>query len=541
MRNAALFRKIKRLLNLAIAIEKKQITPSQLTDFIKLPQNLLLRRREFLKSTSLTLAGSAALAWGCKTAGKSTPTHSLASNSNPGKIVIVGGGIAGLTSAYRLANAGLTPEIFEASPRFGGRMYTQRNFNTEGMFCELGGELVDTGHSDLIDLCRELGLNIQELTNDPGLAKDLFYFHGSLRSEAEIVAAFAPLAKVIAKDQEALTIDGSVTVPTYNSKLARHPRVMQLDRTSLSEYLSKIDCDTWLKDLILMTYLGMMGGEPSEQSALNLLTLIITDTTNGFLFYGESDESKRIEGGNESLPIALVNNLHKRLPMHLNSRLLRITGTGTGLNLTFLQESKTLDIAADTAIIAIPFSTLRQVEFKNINLSPAKKRAIDEWGYGSNSKFMMGFTSKAWQKAPSHASGSIYGDFASQCFWDTSVGQSGHSGIITNFLGGKSGKIIPKGQLATALKDLEQVFPGSKSAFDGNKVLQHWPSQEFTLGSYTCLKPGQYTAFYGVAGTPEHQNKLLFAGEHCSIEHSGYMNGGVESGNLAAQLILKTS
>lgn len=41
-------------------------------------------------------------------------------------------------------------EIFEAAERTGGRMFAKRDFNSEGMFCELGGELVDSNHADLI-------------------------------------------------------------------------------------------------------------------------------------------------------------------------------------------------------------------------------------------------------------------------------------------------------------------------------------------------------------------------------------------------------
>ena len=40
------------------------------------------------------------------------------------------------------------PIVFEASNRWGGRMFTRYNFY-KGMFCELGGELVDTNHKDL--------------------------------------------------------------------------------------------------------------------------------------------------------------------------------------------------------------------------------------------------------------------------------------------------------------------------------------------------------------------------------------------------------
>jgi NADPH-dependent glutamate synthase beta subunit-like oxidoreductase len=46
----------------------------------------------------------------------------------PKTVAIVGGGVAGLTAAYRLQAAGASPVVFEASNRWGGRMYTQYDF-----------------------------------------------------------------------------------------------------------------------------------------------------------------------------------------------------------------------------------------------------------------------------------------------------------------------------------------------------------------------------------------------------------------------------
>ena len=72
------------------------------------------------------------------------PAAAPAGGGSP--VAILGAGIAGLTAAYRLQKAGVPCEIFEASDRTGGRMFTRYDFNKDGMFCELGGELVDTDH-----------------------------------------------------------------------------------------------------------------------------------------------------------------------------------------------------------------------------------------------------------------------------------------------------------------------------------------------------------------------------------------------------------
>jgi protoporphyrinogen oxidase len=76
-------------------------------------------------------------------------------------VAIVGGGVAGLTAAYRLQAAGASPVLFEASNRWGGRMYTQYDWY-KGTFCELDDEFVYTDHEDLQNLGKELGVENAE-------------------------------------------------------------------------------------------------------------------------------------------------------------------------------------------------------------------------------------------------------------------------------------------------------------------------------------------------------------------------------------------
>ena len=64
----------------------------------------------------------------------------------------------------------------------------------------------------------------------------------------------------------------------------------------------------------------------------------------------------------------------------------------------------------------------------------------------------------------------------------------------------------------------------------------HWPSNPWVLGSYACFRPGDWASVGGVMG--ESVGGLHFAGEHCSIEAQGFMEGGCESGELAAQAVL---
>jgi monoamine oxidase len=57
------------------------------------------------------------------------------------------------------------------------------------------------------------------------------------------------------------------------------------------------------------------------------------------------------------------------------------------------------------------------------------------------------------------------------------------------------------------------------------------------LGSYACWLVGQYTKFAGYERVT--QGTCYFAGEHCSINYQGFMEGGAEEGACAARQIIK--
>src|SRR5262245_43784007 len=92
-------------------------------------------RREALKRAGAATAGLAL----------ARPGLPLAQAATAPRIVVVGGGLAGLTAAYRLKQAGYAAQVYEASDRTGGRCWSIRSF-ADGQIAEHGGELIDTGH-----------------------------------------------------------------------------------------------------------------------------------------------------------------------------------------------------------------------------------------------------------------------------------------------------------------------------------------------------------------------------------------------------------
>jgi monoamine oxidase len=520
------------MLNVAMFQEKHQLRDQDVHEALEWSREAITRRRFLTQAGLAGVALPAAVA--CQTTGSA-----LQSTPATRDVVIVGGGTAGLTAAYYLAKEGVGSVIYEGSSRVGGRMFTAQKFNDAGMFCELGGEFVDTEHEDIIKLCQELGLAVDDLMSDEKFPpQEIFFSQNKIRTEKQVITAFKPLAQKLMKDSKALMVEGEVEVPSYRSDLALSPLVKALDRTTLVEYLTQARIDSWLLDLISNAYVGEYGLDADQQSALNLVILIEPDTKDGFKIFGSSDEAKRIRGGSESLPKALLKAIQPAVPIEYDHKLMAVRDQGTHFTLQFDHSGKTVEVHAKRLILAIPPPLLQELDMKALELSPVKRQAIRDWGFGTNSKLMLGFQKRSWEKPDGLRGFSLLPDRLAQEFWDTSRGQEGNRGIITCFLGGKDGLAVTPTQQVQSLDFLDRIFPGTKGAFDGNRMLMHWPGQKLVRGSYTCSKPGQYTTIYGAFAETELNGRLVFAGEHCSVDWSGYMQGAVQSGKQAVDLLL---
>ncbi len=540
IRNPSL-KKVLKWIQLARIVNEKAISPQAL-----LETKDLLSRRDLLKLAGKT---AAVLPFSNFLAHPALAKIIQAPMKNSEPVIILGGGTAGLTTAYRLQKVGIPCAIYEASNRIGGRMLSASNFNSDGMFCELGGELVDSDHEDLMQLCTELNLGIQNLQEgDAGLKTDLYYADGRLIQDSEMLFAFQPLAAQISSDLKEIFGDTEVKMPTYKDQ--KNPTWVKYDQIPLSEYLySKKDVEKWVLDLIQVLYVCEYGQDLDQQSALNFLTLISTDTNAGLKLLGDSDESKRIVGGSSKLPLALEKAIQDRVPIYFEHELVKISDGGRNLKLIFIKDKTTFEISTSQLVCTIPFSVLRNVEgVSKLDLGLATQECIQKMGYGANSKRIIGFKNKIWRNqiagnstlenpTRGNSNGALL-TLTHQQFWETSRMQPGKSGILTQFLGGSQGQQIMQAPLHSSLDCLNQTFPGISAAFDGNIRFGHWPENPWSKGSYICLKPGQYTSMHGLAAESSLSDRLFFAGEHTSIEFSGFMNGAVQSGNRVSRQII---
>ena len=500
-------------------------------------------RRSFMKSIAAGLAATACQ----QNLGSDLLGDSKKGTGDRGsgfQVAILGAGLAGLSTAHYLAKAGIRSTIYEARPRIGGRVVTQKNFNGEGMFIEWGAEFVDSTHHHLIHLAHELGLPIQEFAEPiQGLEEEVYFFNNKTIDSTKFIPEFKKLAQFVIDDTRPIRKKGQLILPTFGTK----NQVSWLDQISLAEYLEQKKnqgLSNEFVELVNVMYLGMLGLETTEQSVYNMLTLMDV-TSNELGLYGDSDESKRVQGGNGNLVEQLGKSVNEHSNIQLGHQLKRISKSPAGAFILDFDRNGMSSVAkrADIVIVTIPIPVLKNIDgFIDLELSAPKKNAIKHLGYATNAKYSIGFTKRQWReknnKIPPNY-GTVWSNGAFPEIRDSSNNQPGKSGIILNYLSGKKGARIPPNLKNKTLEYLSSLYPGIENTVDCNDHLQHWVSEEFSKGSYICQKPKHYSLMAGFENQVELNSQMFFAGDSFSIEFGGYMNGAIETGKKAAELATK--
>ncbi|HEX5063102.1 MAG TPA: FAD-dependent oxidoreductase [Kofleriaceae bacterium] len=510
------FRKLQRLIGIADEADRTGMPSKEAVELVREHERAAFSRRKFLGGAAA--AGALAL----------TSRKAFAAPNKPNPDVgIVGAGLAGLQCAYTLSTYGVTASLYEASSRVGGRQKSLRGF-FPGQVAELGGELVDTGHKMMLGWINKLNLTREDL-RDP--ADDFWYIDGQLVPEATVVDQYRAFVASMRADLQACS--GAPTVDGFNAA------DVALDRTSLHDYLVSRGAGNIARKAIEAAYVGEYGRECTEQSCFNFLLYIHADKRSKFTPFGVfSDERFHVVEGQDRIASGIAAALPRQPEFGLT--LVRVAKTSGGrIELTFKKGNTTVVKTHDHAVLAIPFTVLRNVQLDaSLQLPAWKTQAINQLGYGDNAKLMVGFKGPFWLDVG--CNGTAYANLPNlQGTWETnpSLATTEHA-IMTDYTGGVLGKNMSsnvQNETAKFLADLEKIFPGAtaKAMKSGNSykaVLEHWPSNPLALGSYTCYLPGQFTTIAGNESKPI--GNLMFAGEHANSFYvwQGFQEGALTSG-----------
>ena len=487
-------------------------------------------REDWRGSRAGLLKRAGAVGLGLTALGRSAPLARAASSP---RIVVVGAGLAGLTCAYRLKQAGHTAQVYEASDRVGGRCWTGRGVFAEGQIYERGGELIDQGHTQIRQLAQELGLDLDNLLRAEASGTELLgHFDGAPYTFEDVTDDIKEIWQKIHSDVSAASF------PTlFDSFTARG---FELDHMSIVDWIEESvpgGIGSRLGQLLDVAYNIEYGAESDAQSSLNLLYLLGFAGQGQFRVFGKSNEKYRVRGGNDQIPARLAGALAGQITIGFELVAVRRTSAG-GYTLTFRTGSGTRTVAADKLVLALPFSIVRRsVDISSAGFSARKRQAIAEQGMGTNSKLHVQFTRRHWNTLGSN--GETFSDRGYQNTWEVSRAQPGTSGILVDYTGGDIGAGFgpgagsPPTRAQQFLAQIEPVLPGLSPLWNGKATIDFWKGHPWTRGSYSFYKVGQYTAFAGIESRPE--GNAHFCGEHTSIDFQGYLNGAVGDGRARGE------
>jgi monoamine oxidase len=500
-------------------------------------------RGEFLKRAGVAGAGFAVIPGTRRLVRKPADTAP--------RIAIVGGGIAGLNAALTLADKGFASTVYEASTdRVGGRMHSDRTgYWLKGQVSEWCGELIDSDHVTIRHLAQRFGLNAVDLFGaQPNGSTDTNWFLGGYYSAADADNDFQAIHS---------TLQSQVSATSYPTTYKIH--------TDAGIFFDNLTVYDWIENyvpgghtsrfgrMLDAAYNEEYGAETKGQAALNLMYLLGFQASPGnFSIFGKSDERYHIAGGNEQLPEAIADSLGRQtIKQGWSMQSIKANADGT-VSMTFSTPGKNQTVTADQVILCMSFAVLRTLDYKSANFDSLKKTAITQLGAGHNSKLQLQFSSRYWntQGPWGLSNGNVYTDVDIQNIWDVSRAQPGVPGILVNYSGGNVANAykpstpysnaVDNAQVTTYanqfLARLEPIFPGIRTRWTGKATLSTPFLDPLLNCSYSYWKPGQYVGFSGYEGVA--QGNIHFAGEHCSQDFQGYMEGGAAEGSRAAGEIL---
>jgi monoamine oxidase len=501
-------------------------------------------RREFLKRAGATgaavaVAGPAAFA-------------RRASAATAPRIAIVGAGIAGLNAALTLADKGVASTVYEASPdRVGGRMHSDNTgywFNNQvSEFC---GELIDSNHLTIRHLAQRFNLaTVDMIAAQPNASTDTYWFLKGYYSVADADNDFQAIHS---------TLQSQVQSTSYPTTYLIH--------TDAGVFFDDMTVYDWIENyvpgghksrfgrLLDAAYNEEYGADTTDQAALNLMYLLGFNASPGnFSVYGKSDERYHIVGGNQQLPEAIRDYLAGTgLVTHQPGYAMQSIAANKDGTVSMTFTGTTQPVVADQVILCMSFSVLRTLDYSRANFDTRKQTAITQLGSGHNSKLQLQFATRYWNtRGPwGISNGNIYADNGFQNTWDVTRAQAGDTGILVDYGGGSyASSFRPPTPYSNAttnpqvttyakawLRQLEPILPGITQQWTGRATLSTPFLDPLLNCSYSYWKPGQYVGFSGYEGVV--QGNIHFAGEHCSQDFQGYMEGGATEGARAANEIL---
>ena len=538
-----------------------------------------IARREFLTSIGRVAGSSAMLrvmaamgisisasSCGSSSAGGGTPSgQSLTTNSSstppnssalksprPGdwqnnigsgkSVVILGAGIAGMTTAYEMKKLGYSCTILEATNRAGGRNRTIRGGDTivetdsnqtclfdvdDDLYFNPGPARISHHHEFLISYCREFNVALETFVNDNRAA--LIHSSSSFSGQPQIARSILAdsrghIARLLslAVNQNALDLELSVT-----------------DKTQILQMLTKFGALGSNYTYSGSSRAGFPGQENkgSRQRGESLTPRQIQELINDTIWQTRLDFSHSLNqqatmlqpvGGMDRIANAFKNQVAGDI--QYESIVKEIRKIANGVRVVYEKSSIMTSLEVDYCVCTIPAPVLKDIPN---DFSSEFQQEISNFGYSSAGK--LAFQSKRfWEKDHNIYGGISWTDQDITQIWYPSFGFGKSEGILVGaYIWG-----------TTAANSFANQTPQQRitAAMTQGSILHSEYTSEVTHGiSVSWLKVPYQMGAYGYS-TPNvllnPDDNIFFAGEHLSILQ-GWQEGAILSAYNAIDGIVK--
>ncbi|MFA4841943.1 MAG: NAD(P)/FAD-dependent oxidoreductase [Agrococcus sp.] len=222
-------------------------------------------------------------------------------------VVIIGAGVAGLSAATRLREAGHEVVVLEARDRVGGRLWTRE---IDGAMLEIGGQWVSPDQSALLETIDALGLETFARYRE---GQNVYIAAGGER--IEFLGEQLPVPAETEAEMERLTVVLDELAAAMDPESPwEHPQARELDTVSFEEWLEAQTDDALARRHISLFIAEAMLTKPAHAfSALQAVFMAASAGSFSNLVDSEFILDRRVVGGLQSVPLGLAAGLGDRV------------------------------------------------------------------------------------------------------------------------------------------------------------------------------------------------------------------------------------
>jgi monoamine oxidase len=461
-------------------------------------------------------------------------------------VVVAGGGISGLTTAYELRKLGYTVTLLEARNRPGGRNWSARKGTVvefiegtkqtctwdEGMYQNLGPGRLPSVHTTILGYCRELGVPLEVEINTSRstmLQNDAANGGKAVVQRKALNDARGHVSELLAKSIKGGALDADLTKEDKDRMIAflRTYGPLGLD----SKYHGSDRAG-------FKQYPGAGDQVAINQDPMDMHTLLDANFWSGILYEEAWDWQATMMqpvGGMDRIPYAFARELDKTKTIIYSAPItgFKRTGANKGVEVTYMQAGKEKVIKADYMVNCMPLPIIKKMKQ---DLSPAYMESINGATYASSYKLAWE-SRRFWEQDYQ-----IYGGLSFRApgpttvIWYPSANLMAEKGILVTGYEDEMifgwDKLSMDEKFATAKKQLEKIHPGHSQELT-KPLICMWRHIPYNEGSW----------IRGYGGGDKGYNTLLqpdgpifFAGDHTS-HVVGWQEGAALSGRRVVGLV----